>query len=389
MVMRSVFPSPAWMWSLWSLLLFLPWQTYAQGEFRPGYVLTLSQDTLWGYVSWKRPARLGRLCHFKSTIKGEKKRFTPEEIRGYGFQAGKVFYAEAVTPEKKAFVECFFEGALSFYYLRDSVDYYFVRKAAAELIPLINTEQEIKVQGKLLRKENREYQEVLIRLMQRPELTETIARTPLHKNSLIRLGERYHALVSPELTHRVVRKEGDTFRIRPELVVGAFSKQPYLAPFLFQLPINPSQPDRWIVFGTGQKYRDQWHPTAGLIFTLENLPYLSDRVSLRLGVTWYQFGPGEFVPELNIQLFPDPASAFRLPIEVGYRLGKGRLYTTLSAGAALSYYTGELNIFPPRALMGLAGAGLHLEGKSWGRISLRGRYEMTSGAFLCSLGLGL
>ena len=97
----------------------------AQANFRPGYVLPLTGDTLRGEVD-SREGRMNALrCRFRPAADGAVTAYLPAELRGYGFTTENKHYRSlpvavggaAVQPY---FLEVLVDGPASLFFLRDA-----------------------------------------------------------------------------------------------------------------------------------------------------------------------------------------------------------------------------------------------------------------------------
>lgn len=74
--------------SLFLLLLLIPVQATAQGNFRPGYIISLQGDTLAGYVRFTESMSINEACHFRPDHHQAATRYLPHQITGFGFREG-------------------------------------------------------------------------------------------------------------------------------------------------------------------------------------------------------------------------------------------------------------------------------------------------------------
>ncbi|NHF59010.1 hypothetical protein FK220_006645 [Flavobacteriaceae bacterium TP-CH-4] len=70
---------------------------FAQNDYQKGYVITLENDTLWGYIKDRKPTGLLPKIRFKGN--NMKKRFGPTKIIGY--QVGDRYY-ESIWVDKQS-----------------------------------------------------------------------------------------------------------------------------------------------------------------------------------------------------------------------------------------------------------------------------------------------
>ncbi len=92
------------------LLLSLPQLLSGQSGFREGYILTLERDTVAGEVKVRNNAKNFKSCLFRKDLVIEE--YTPDQILGFGYTAGKAFTSEVV---EGSFAEALVFGQLSIY----------------------------------------------------------------------------------------------------------------------------------------------------------------------------------------------------------------------------------------------------------------------------------
>ncbi|MCC3157267.1 PorT family protein [Hymenobacter sp. 15J16-1T3B] len=140
----------------------------AQTDFRPGYVLPLTGDTLRGELDYRGSLRSSRLCRFRPAAGAPATEYRPEQLRGYGFAGSKHYEARAVAlaagPDStRLFLERLVSGKAALYFVRDDQgqDHFYVAKAGGPLRALRQTSGETTVDGLRYQQTNREYQGVL------------------------------------------------------------------------------------------------------------------------------------------------------------------------------------------------------------------------------------
>ncbi|MCC9138531.1 hypothetical protein ACFSKU_10685 [Pontibacter silvestris] len=119
------------------LLLFYCTLSFAQQDYRKGYIIQGS-DTLRGYVDYRGDSRSAQFTTFKQTLNGDEKRFTPNDIAGYGFEnENRVFESKQITltdsakaTTQKLFLNTLVRGRANLYHYRDNffVDHYYLEK---------------------------------------------------------------------------------------------------------------------------------------------------------------------------------------------------------------------------------------------------------------------
>ncbi|WP_165823906.1 hypothetical protein [Pseudochryseolinea flava] len=90
----------------------------AQGDFRPGYYITLQHDSVSALIDYRSNKASSKKVTYKQTSKSKAKRFFPGEILAYGFDNGRRFISKKIRiekgePEKLIFIEQLVAGKLS------------------------------------------------------------------------------------------------------------------------------------------------------------------------------------------------------------------------------------------------------------------------------------
>lgn len=118
-----------------SLNVFLLFATLvcAQSNYRPGYIITLQNDTVYGEIDYRTDKMNAARCVFRSTGDGgEAITYHPSELRGYRFtDDGRYYVSKSVFLQEEAqpfFLEYLLKGIKSLYYLEtgDELPVYFI-----------------------------------------------------------------------------------------------------------------------------------------------------------------------------------------------------------------------------------------------------------------------
>ena len=177
------------------LLLPISW-LYAQTDFRPGYVITNSNDTLYGEIDYRGDMLMGQVCKFRSSER-DIVSYTPYDIAAYRFIDNKYFVSREVLG-KRVFLEFLIKGQVNIYYLRNEIsDLYFIDKEDLPLVEIPYEESIREVRGKRLFYKTKDHLWILNQYMQdAPEVQKQIGKIqqPKH-NNLVNLAEKYHYAV--------------------------------------------------------------------------------------------------------------------------------------------------------------------------------------------------
>ena len=150
--------------TLWLTLLFVgvSYQARAQTDFRPGYVVPLTGDTLRGEVD-QRDARLSaQRCRFRPQAGAAVTTYLPAQARAYGLASGGAYYRVQAVPAGDSllapgtlyFMEVLADGPTQLYFLRSdrSRETYYVVSPA---LPLALLKHELR----MVMRDGRRYQE--------------------------------------------------------------------------------------------------------------------------------------------------------------------------------------------------------------------------------------
>jgi len=183
---------------LFSTLLYLliSHETSAHQRFSKGYIITLKQDTLQGFIRQQPQKLYYKSFIFKNSSSGETIQYIPSEILGYGFNdsydyISKKIYSKDSTEYNKAFIRRFYRGKVnlyekgeSFYFAEKENEFYFLGNSSE----LRGLNQEEKLRHK------QRFTGLLILLFQEValDLQPQIQKANLNKKSLAQIADIYH-----------------------------------------------------------------------------------------------------------------------------------------------------------------------------------------------------
>lgn len=156
-----------------------------QRDFRSGYIISLENDTLEGWVDYRSNLQNYGSCLFKSE-RGEVE-YTPSQIKGFGYINDKFFSSQIVDG---SFVEVLVVGQLSLYKSRD----YYLFQKNSELFEIKSKMVEIELAGETRVKETSHWRGLTSYLVS-DCLTNTndlVSNLKLEEQSLARIVVRYN-----------------------------------------------------------------------------------------------------------------------------------------------------------------------------------------------------
>jgi hypothetical protein len=210
-------------------LLFRAGLMYAQTDFRPGYVITVINDTLFGEIDYRGDLLMGEHCRFRLNGNGNEIKYTPVELTAYRFNESKYFISKEVAG-KKVFLEFLIKGQINIYYLRDdNGDHYFLEKDSTGIIEVPNEKEILLEKDPSISFKSTRHIGLLSYYMQdAPEFQSRIGKMgkPEHEN-LIKLVEDYHNLVCKDEACIIYEKKIPLLKLELEVIGGIVNYQDF------------------------------------------------------------------------------------------------------------------------------------------------------------------
>jgi hypothetical protein len=166
----------------------------AQMDFRKGYIITNSDDTVKGHVDYKNLT----ICTFKESLEEtDYKTFMPGEIIGFGFNFNRWFISKTINDQTQVFLECLTLGSISLYAYKDI----FYMETSDTLVELEKETKKIQTGGAKSIFIFRKYIGLVNVLLKEcaPDVQQ-LNRLKYSKKSFIKLVEDYNNCVSSDFT---------------------------------------------------------------------------------------------------------------------------------------------------------------------------------------------
>ena len=396
----------------------------AQADFRSGYVIPLSGDTVRGLADYRGSVRSAELCRFRPSPEAEITSYAPAQIRGYGFRGGRQYSSQLLVPTdsvqyqhalppRPVFMELLAAGPLMLYFTRgkSGSDRYFVALAGpaptqqpVELLAHRPADSEFVTQAY---RRAPVYRMVLTTLLADcPTVYLQVASVPFTTSGLTSIVQRYNACRNPAAEATAATTAGNLNaaksggRMRLGLVLGAEASH---------LKV------------TGESFLANGHfvssplPVVGLGLTIPMATF-SEKLSLRIeGLVEQQHYTDAYIGGINYnsntcQLVELKLTYLRVPFLVCYTYPTGRLKpfaqlgmcyaqrlnfdNSLQVGHPTSAGTVEYGSVQPlenvvagivNYEIGVAGSlGLHLPAVAGRALTLEARLESNSGFIITS-----
>jgi|GEM_PF-2290916 len=278
------------------LLLFAAPLSAQIDNFLPGYVITLSGDTLQGKILYKGNRVKNDICHFRPEGQDKEISYSPKELILYGYNDEKCYVPLSIPDgekEQTVFVEYLLNGIVSIYYYGFSSEY-FVKDENGTVLPLTNEEIEVNHRGNTYRGRSQKYLGVLKYVFTKD--IETIkklnkGKIELKQTDLISIGKQYHDAVCTEWEcvvydkeYNFVKKKERNFLFQ-RLALGVFSGLNYnFVPFSERFI---HQDERFLVETTDVHTAQSFYPTIGL-FVNCNLFFIHPKLDVRYEFSHHQ-----------------------------------------------------------------------------------------------------
>ncbi|MDL2213744.1 hypothetical protein LJC29_07225 [Bacteroides sp. OttesenSCG-928-N06] len=179
----------------------LPITIYAQINLRPGYIITNSNDTIYGSIDFRTAERNAHQCTFKETASEETTYYAPGEIYAYRFtDDGKFYVTRSVKVndvEQKYFLEYIIQGIISMYYLPGETTRFYFETEEGKMVEVAKEDKYMtNDDGKSGIKQDTRYIGILSYLFsENKESVKKIPRLSFGKENLAKLTKEYHYAV--------------------------------------------------------------------------------------------------------------------------------------------------------------------------------------------------
>ncbi|HEX8351104.1 MAG TPA: hypothetical protein VF598_14165 [Hymenobacter sp.] len=383
------------------VLLFIPTASvFGQADFRPGYIVLLTGDTLRGQIKTASTQHNLRQCAFRATDNAPSVEYTPKQLKGYGLPNDKQHYLSAViaisdTSQAAYFLEVLVRGSVTLLYASNNGHdpRFFLQKTTGSREELKLIKRTVDLGGRTYVQEIRQYQQVLLTsFADCPALASAIKQARFGENSLAQIVERYNTCIGSTAISNTTATRG----IKAQFGVLAG------AALIGNMRINSAS-------GLGYynaKLSDKLTPIAGLQLGLNNAR-LNRRLWFYLSAYYQQRSyKGQAAVGAEATSSVDQhydlaykASFIRLPLTLRYvaLTGTVRPFAELGIGTSLrlresknEYVINYSNGLPPtrRILFDgsrtyeqglVAGAGLTINRAQGHNVNILLRYELSNG----------
>lgn len=197
---------------------------HSQKNFKPGYIVTNTLDTIQGLVDYRVEGENAIACRFKVSENEKEQLFLPGQITGFHFTNEKTYYVSKTfvikNTESTVFLEYLYKGAMNLYYFKDNRElftYYLFEDEKGKIVPITNNYGDKKTSddGKAVA-ENRNKAVLKYVFRNCEPLFKQIERTQFRHDDMIRLVKEYNILCGGQEKHYEFETGMDKRRVKME-----------------------------------------------------------------------------------------------------------------------------------------------------------------------------
>jgi hypothetical protein len=183
--------------------LFLCDAAFSQSEFKDGFIISNTNDTIFGKINMMSNYRNSKTCEFIQNDSETTQSYSPGDIKGYRIEGLKYYVSKEIPLQNKktlVFLEFLVQGIVNLYYYRDPLfEHYFIEKNG-NLILLSNENKTLLTDGGVeYTTQSNQYKGALNYAFQdSKEFQKIVNKTNFSYNSLISGTKAYHNSVCDE-----------------------------------------------------------------------------------------------------------------------------------------------------------------------------------------------
>ncbi|MCX2740416.1 PorT family protein [Pontibacter anaerobius] len=315
---------------LFMVMVLYPLSIQAQSDFKPGFVVLISGDTLSGWVDYRSNMLSTKVCKFKSAEAAAVVSYSPQDVMAYGFPNDR-YYASKYVQEDSAtvFMEELVRSKINLYTLNGA---FYVEKEGLGIEELVHEFREYYSEdGVLHRTRANKHIATLNKYMNDCiPMIEKIERVSLTQSSLIRLIKEYNEC-SPGAPVVVFKESKPWFAAELGVAVG-----------VSHTSLSFSAKDESYLHLEHSDFGATTYPVGGLLLNLRS-PRVSEYTSLQLETHYFKTGFEDqnsydwfgtlYENEMEISM-----SAVKLNLAVRHEFNSKTLQPYANAGIALNFF---------------------------------------------------
>ena len=316
------------------VLLMTSIGVWAQRDYRKGYIISIEQDTIYGWIDYRGDIRNAKVCSFKKSETGQATEYAPSDIAAYRYIDSKYYVSKNIgttDAPKQVFLEYLVNGMAKLYYHRDdnAHDYYYVEKDEQFLeLKIDEKEVDVEVARGIVFKESKKinsYVGILKATLNVWEMNHKIDNARLEHASLIDIAKDYHQHVCTDGSECIVyEKRKPLIALRFTPVVGVdFSTY------------------KMLKFNESDNEMHNFDPSTNLSIGVNlnfSMPRLNEKLFLQMQAmyTKYYFFETQKTASSRTDIH-FRSNVLQMGLAAKYEYPKGKIRPTLAAGASFIY----------------------------------------------------
>jgi hypothetical protein len=301
---------------------------YAQYDFREGFYITHSQDTIKGFISYEESMINLNRFRFKKQLQDLYKNLYPADAKAYGFKEDKFFEsAKLAGDSSKVFLEVLVKGIASLY--KYDGRFFIKSEKDGALHELLIKDKVVQMNGKTYRSDSKYHIGVLKYVMSDcAEVGNEIASAKVLEKPLTKLVIKYNNCVGGP--QQVFKETKAWVNVSWEPGIGMVHSR------MDETYWDPFKGGKKVV--TRGAFQDNFRPFAGVTADLSS-PRVIERISLQLGLFYFQSEylsapESKKVTEINLK-------ELKLPFSIRYSYKIQQVIPYVNAGGAFSVFLSD------------------------------------------------
>ena len=295
-----------------------------------GYIITLQNDTIKGYIE-NSDVYNNKKCRFRKENSFETIDYLPGQILSYRYDtSGKYFISKNITTDqgyKMVFLEYLIKGMANIYFFRDETSHYYIQKGDGELIELSEAPELTNINGVSYYKAKKYTGKLKYILQDCPAISEEIDNTALYPKQLIQLAKHYHDKVCSSEQCIIYERKIEPIKFSFGAYIGISYNN-------FYLNADNYSDNRLSVY-------------PGLKVEIKNLFFSYEQLKLVTGLSLHYFSTYSFnvdadwddtyiyhhiVEKKKVKDVDLKAPAFKIPVSINYTFTKSKLQPYIGLG---------------------------------------------------------
>ena len=313
-------------------MFIIAFRAYSQSDFREGFLIDSSGDTLKGWINYTESKEQYRICNFRTSEQTEVTNYLPDQIEGYGYVRDKVFESGSLETEgrekQQVFYQVLVRGSVS---LLKHDNIFYARGSDFVIRELDNSKSQTESDGKVYATKSRRYIGTLSLLFQNcDEVQKKLPDLRYSEKGLTEIVEDYNACQGEE--YQVYKNRKKWFAAELGLAFGYNASN-----IKFDTSITEYQ-------YLTEDFETDWSAMPGISLYLLS-PRINERISFYVGAFYLKtkYISNSIIEQSRVEYrnyLAIEIEQIKIPFGIKYNIPFGQFSTYLNGGLS---YTAHLN----------------------------------------------